>query len=336
MRTLEYLSPSSIAKWEEGVEGFYLYYLTEHRPPREPQTPPMAVGSAFDAYVKSYLHDKLFGKNHGDSNRFELKAIFEAQVEPQVREAAWKAGGYCFEVYKQSGALLDLLSDLQSAQTDPRFEFEVKGAVNGYREGVDREINGVTLLGKPDAAYISKTGDHVILDWKVNGYYSKYPTSPVKGYTRLRGLGGQSWGCHKDCSPFEVGGMTINIAGFLEHYEDKWARQLAIYAWLLGEPVGGNFIVAVDQLSCKPGEGYPTIRVAEHRMRISPDFQWNKFRRACEIWAIIQSGHIFQQMTLEESQARCGLLDKQAEVLYGGHTEEDAHWIEMTRSNKRF
>lgn len=333
IRKMNYLSPSSIAKWIEGQEAFYLHYLTPTPPPRDPQTQPMSIGSAFDAYCKSFLHDKLFGKNHEDSNRFDLRAIFEAQVEKQHWDWAWKNGEYCFQMYKESGALMDLLTDLQAAKSNPRFEFEVHGQVNGYREGIDKKINGVTLLGKPDAAYINSEGVHVILDWKVNGYCSKWPTSPTRGYVRLRGEGGKSWGCHKDCSPFELGNMTINIGGFLEQYKEDWARQLSIYAWLCGESVGSDFVIAVDQMSCKPGATFdrPSIRVAEHRIRVSKEFQWEVFRKACEIWEIVHSGWIFRNMTREESQARCSLLDQQASVLWGGNTDEDKMWREMTQ-----
>jgi hypothetical protein len=332
-KQVEYLSPSAITKWlKEGPEAYYLHYLTPNRPPREPQTQPMSIGSAFDAYCKSYLHDKLFGKGHTDSNRFDLTAIFEAQVEEQHRDWALENGKYVFDVYKSSGALADLLNDLLGAKNSPRFEFEVRGQVNGYREGVQLTTNQVTLLGKPDAAYVNRHGIHVVLDWKVNGYCSKYPTSPLKGYVRLRGSDGRNTGCHKDCSPYELGGMTINIAGFLEHFNEDWARQLSIYAWLCEEAVGSDYIVAIDQMSCKPCPGAkPTIRVAEHRLRVSPDFQWECFRQACEIWSIVTSDHIFRNLTLEESQARCELLDKQAETLYGDNTGEGQHFLEMTR-----
>lgn len=327
---VKYLSPSAISKWLESQEGYYLYYLSPTPPPRDIQTQPMAIGSAFDAYCKSYLHDKLFGRNHTDSNRFEFQAIFEAQVEPQHREWAIIHGAYAFEMYRQSGALNDLLGDLQTARTDPRFEFEVLGQVQGKRAGVDREINGVTLLGKPDAAYVNKAGVHVILDWKVNGYCAKSATSPMKGFVRIRGMDGRSTGCHRECSPFEVGGMTINIGMFLEHAKEDWARQLSIYAWLCGEPVGGGFVVAIDQLVCKPVQGaFPSIRVAEHRLRTSPDFQWESFRQACWIWEVVHSNHIFRELTLKESKARCSLLDQQAESMYGA--DADPHWLEMTR-----
>lgn len=332
MRTPTYLSPSAIAKWEVSVEGFYLHYLTDNPPPREQQNQAMAIGSAFDAYCKSFLHDKLFGKNHSDSNRFGLTAIFEAQVEPQHREWAKRHGKYVFEVYKSSGALLDLLSDLQGAQESPRFEFEVKGQVDGYREGIQKDFGSVVLLGKPDASYVNRNGNHVILDWKVNGYCSSYNTSPKPGYVRLRGMGGRTWGPHKNCSPMEVGGLTINIASTLEHCDEGWARQLSIYGWLCGEPVGGDFIVAIDQMSCKPSgvpEIPPEIRVAEHRIRVGKQFQQQIYNRAEEIWEILHSGHIFRQMSEADSKARCMLLDQQAEELYGPNADGD--FLEMTR-----
>jgi len=332
MRIPTYLSPSAIAKWETSVEGFYLHYLTDNPPPREQQNQAMAIGSSFDAYVKAFLHEKLFGKSHTDSNRFGLRALLEAQVEPQHRDWAKRHGLYAFQVYQSSGALLDLLSDLQAAQKEPRFEFEVKGQVDGYREGVMKEMEGVIFLGKPDAAYINRDGKHIILDWKVNGYCSNYATSPKPGYVRLRGMGGRSWGMHKGCSPMEIGGITVNIASTLEHCDEGWARQLAIYGWLCDEPVGSDFIVAIDQLSCKPSgmaDIPPEIRVAEHRIRIGKEYQFKVFNRAKEIWSIIKSGHIFRQMSEGDSKARCQLLDQQAEELYGPNADSD--FLEMTR-----
>jgi hypothetical protein len=328
------LSPTAIAKWEQSVEDYYLYYLADHQPPREPQTQAMAIGSAFDAYVKSYLHDKLFGQGHRDSNRFGLKALFEAMVEPQHRNWAWINGAYVFGMYQQSGALLDLLSDLQGAQTDPRFEFEVTGTIDGYREGTSRSFltKGLILLGKPDCAYINKSGRHVVLDWKVNGYCSKWPVSPMQGYIRVRGADGRSTGHHQKCSPFELDGITVNIAGKLEDFNKDWARQLSIYAWLLGELIGSDFIIAVDQIVCRPeGDAVPSIRIAEHRMQIGKDFQWKVFDRAVEIWEIVTSSprHIFRNLTLEESKGRCQLLEKQAELLYGD--VDDQTFVEMTR-----
>jgi hypothetical protein len=324
MRKIEYLSPSAISKYEQGVEDYYLQYLAEIRPPRELQTQPMAVGSAFDAHCKSYFHNVLFGKGHKDSNRFDLDAIFEAQVEEQHRDWARIHGKHAFEAYKASGALLNLLTELKSSQTDPRFEFDVRGQINGYRDGLSTKIGEVTLLGKPDAAFTNRDGNHIVLDWKVSGWCSNWPVSPMPGYVNLRDTNGRNAGCHKNCSPYELGSLTINIGSFLEHHNKDWARQLAIYGWLVGEPIGGDFITAIDQLVCKPqAGGIPSVRVAEHRLRIHEEFQRKVFDRACEIWEIVHSDHIFRDMTLEDSKGRCELLDQRAEALYGANADPD-------------
>ena len=136
MRIPKYLSPSSLGTWEADQEEFYLRYLADKRPPRMPQTQPMSIGSAFDAYVKSYYHKVLF--NTVDPE-FEFDTIFINQVEEHNRDWALVAGKYAFDAYQTSGALADLLNELQKSQSDPRFEFTLQD-----------EFMGVPLLGKPD------------------------------------------------------------------------------------------------------------------------------------------------------------------------------------------
>src|SRR4051812_14365124 len=111
MRKIEYLSPTSLELFYKNQQEFYLRYLSDKRPPRIPQDRPMSVGSSFDAHAKSYLHQNLFGKGHDP--KFDLKNLFEAQVEPQNRDWALAAGQHAFDVYKRSGALADLMLDLQ-------------------------------------------------------------------------------------------------------------------------------------------------------------------------------------------------------------------------------
>ena len=144
MRVPEYLSPTSINLYYKDPEEFYIRYLSEFKPPRPPQTQPMAIGSAFDAFVKSYLHEKLFGK--GKDPRFEPRTLFEVQVEPQHHSWAWRHGEKAFEFYRQSGALADLLIELQQAVGEPRFEIEIRGIVSARSESV---TGSVMLLGKP-------------------------------------------------------------------------------------------------------------------------------------------------------------------------------------------
>lgn len=306
MRKREYLSPSAIAKRrKEGIEAYYLSYLSDTKLENEPQTQAMSIGSSFDAYAKSYLHERLFGK--GNDPRFEFETIFEEQVEPHNRDWAKLHGKYVFNQYTKSGALNDLYIELSQAQGTPRFEFEVRGAV----KGLEAKINNVVFLGKPDVFYYNSAGFPVILDWKVNGYCSKGTTSPKPGFIRLRHCDGTSPKsiAHKDAVLGKLHGATINTAKCLEEVDEDWAGQLAVYGWLCGQEVGSPFLTGIDQLVCKETGGFPEIRVAEHRTQVSRGFQIDYFNIAQELWETVHSDHIFREMTKEDSDARCKLLD---------------------------
>lgn len=337
MREIKYLSPSSIMTWRQDKTEFYLKYLADDRPPRLAQTKPMSVGSAFDAYVKSYLHRSLFG----DSDpKFEFTTLFETQVESQNRDWAIEAGEYCFHAYKTSGALADLMLLLNSSPSDPRFEFTATGvvandeslntgldqSVTSVRDGVLAAIGNVVLLGKPDAQFVTASGIDVVLDWKVNGFCSNYGMSPKPGYVKIR----DGWDAsrekpsrgantaHKDSWPVMHGGLMMNTSKSLHQVDNDWALQLSIYSWLCGEPVGGDFVVAIDQLVCKPDTvDSPLIRVAQHRNFISSTYQEDLYREIQEIWGVVQSDWIFRDISHDESLERCAILDGQAAALRG-------------------
>src|SRR5581483_6216669 len=145
MREIKYLSPTSISKYAEDPDEFYLNYLADNRPPRMAQTQPMSIGSAFDAYVKSFLHQSLFGV--GNDPKFEFQTLFEAQVEACNRDWAMVHGKQAFDVYKKCGALYDLMLELQHSVGTPRFEIDMMGVVDAHREGVTKQLGGVTFLG---------------------------------------------------------------------------------------------------------------------------------------------------------------------------------------------
>lgn len=294
MRKVEYLSPTSIAKWQENREEFYRDYLFDTRLGRDPQTQPMSIGSAFDAYVKSALFHAIYGAT---DPRFELQTLFEAQVEPHNRDWALEHGKYAFETYKDLGAFDDLLIQLQQAGAEPKFETELRG-----------RVGKAVLLGKPDAYYRNKEGHPVIFDWKVNGYCGKGNTSPKKGYVKLRGDDKKT--VHPSARLEYYKGTLINSALRFEEADMTWAAQLSVYAWLCGNMPGDDFIAAIDQLACA-GNGTPraTIRVAEHRALVGAKFQTEFFKLANQIWDQIQTGHIFENLSLEESQEKCRQLD---------------------------
>lgn len=305
MRKREYLSPTQLALFAEDPCEYYLRYLSEYSPDREPQTKPMSVGSAFDAMVKAYLTEKLFGKD--SDPRFKLETIFNDQVEEHNRKWAWEAGSHCFEEYKRLGALDNLLLNLGKGVGKARFEMDVKATIR------NQTVNGVPFNGKPDCYYTSEEGCHVILDWKVSGYCSKSGVSPMPGYVWIREDGrfptsyGDKIAFHK--------GIAVNISKKFEELNLDWARQLCIYSWLCGEEVGSEFIAQVHQLVCRPGDKKPRIRIAEHSMFISKEFQTRVFRDAEEIWALINSDHFFRHLSKTESQEKCGLLDERSKML---------------------
>jgi len=312
MRIPEYMSPTSIKLFYDDVELFYQRYLSDNKPERELQTKPMSIGSAFDAFVKSYLYEKLFGKNA--DKRYDLTTIFEAQVDEHNRDWAWENGKLVFDQYKSEGCLADLMLELSQAIGPPRFEFDVRG-----------EIEGVPLLGKPDVFFISKEGARVIYDWKVNGYCSKSMTSPMKGYIKLRGYNCKWTKKHKDCLIINHNGIDINISMFLEEGNDSWADQLSIYGWLLGEAVGSEqLIVGIDQITGSANK----LRFATHRLRVSPDYQYGLVNNITNAWDIILSGWIFRELSEEDSIRRCAILDSSA--------PSDSAFNNLTKESSRF
>jgi len=336
MRRPRYLSPTSINLYYRDIEEFYCRYLTEHRPPRMKQTRPMSIGSAFDAYVKSYLHEKLFGK--GADPMYERDTLFEEQVEEHNWDWARVHGAHAMEIYRQSGALADLLIELNKAVGDPVFEVSLEGKLSVNRAGVDP--TPVNFLGKPDIYFINKLGNPVILDWKVNGWCSKRGASPKKGYLKLRhGSNVRSLDKphHRDCQPMMHQGMMINAGITLDMVDKDWATQLAIYAWLCGCDIGSDFITGLDQLACKPNElggQFPDVRIAEHRLRVGRQFQWETFLKAQEVWDVVHSDHIFRDMSEDESRRKCETLDAQCKSLTQMSNSDDPMdklFMEMTK-----
>lgn len=332
MRTPAYISPSALSTFEYDRAEYYLKYCAEQRPPRMPQTKPMAIGSAFDAYIKSHIAKNIFGEVR---EKHSFEEMFEQQVEEQHRDWALVHGKWVFDSYLKSGALADLMLEIQLAVEEPRFEFKVEGVLK-----FEADLNGIPVLGKPDLFFKTKSA-HVIHDWKVNGYFSKSGVSPKPGFVKVR----DGWDheytkpsrtrnvMHKDCMPMEVDGITINVGKFFEAVDKKWADQLTMYGWTLGEPVGAPLIIGIEQLACKPGPDKPLVRVASHRGYVSPTYQQALFKRLKCLWTAITQGHIFDDESYEESLIKQQTLDKQ-HLAYTEDSEDDKWFTKMTRRHR--
>jgi hypothetical protein len=297
-------------------ETFYLTYLAINRPPKEPQTQAMAVGSSFDAHVKARLSAMYLGKS--ETKVFD--ELFESQVEDQNKAIALTDGHYAWDAYIYTGAFADLCELLKQKQAEPHMEADVYKTVehHGYE---------IPFRGKPDLFFTLRSGRFLILDWKVNGFYSKWPKSPDKGYIMIRG-GKNTGSSHKDAVLQRVDGVICNIASGIELINPQWALQLSTYAWLVGCPVGASFIACIDQLACdnKKTPGSPEIRVAEHRSLITKRFQENSFDRYITCFQTCQSDHFFPEMSKEDSAARCLILDD----MYKNFDPNDPAYIELT------
>jgi len=292
----------------------------------------MAVGSAFDAYIKSYLFLSLFGPSAEGADHYSFDALFTSMVDPQNRDWALPNGKYVFEQYKAAGVLQDLLSALEVSRS-PRFEFSVYGVASGYREGIQDTIINIPLSGKPDLSFIITDKDqndiNVILDFKVNGFLSKHNISPTKGYTALKSLN-TDFGSHKSSLFSRVGPLTINLSIPLNDSNPQWATQMSIYAWLTGSSPGSrSFIAGVDQIVCSDSNGgqrLPSIKVATHRSFIDEKFQVSLFNSLHSLWELLSQKplHFFRDLSLEDSLARQEMLDQQAS------TEKD-QWFQTLR-----
>lgn len=329
MRTPKYLSPTSVNLWLSNRDEFYLKYLSDHPLPSMPQTIQMAIGSGFDARIKSYLAQYVFGKV---DHRFDLVTLFEQQVEEQHREKVWDISKYIFDCYKHHGALADLMIELKDASTEPQFEFKIEGRLK--HEAVIGD--GVPILGIPDVYFRNKQNTLIIYDWKVNQYFAKQNVSPKSGYIKL--LDGwetqkhtrQHGKHHKDAVLMMVDNIIINIAQKLEDIDSQWATQLAMYAMVLDNLE--DFIAGIDQITSTGQtneDNYPLLRISRYRNYIGADFKTNLINTLVDIWTRITTGQIFD----EDNENKITMLDDYHKAFEAGSDPNDQWFVKMMRES---
>mgnify|MGYP001176766556 FL=1 len=295
---IKYISPSSLSAFYNDRTSFYLERLSPNKLPRLPQTNHMSVGSAFDAYVKSYLVGTIYGNSYPE---FEFDTLFEAQVEKQNRDYANKWGEKLFKVYKDYGGLANLMMELKASDGEPRFEREINATVDG-----------IPMMGKPDLNYVLYGPEvvRIIHDWKITSVVSPKPHYVMARYNGNR----KSPISYKDAHVENIYGIDVNIACNLEDIQPDWANQLTIYNWIDGASVGSAQIGSIDLLT-----DYLNIdhgRVVSYRNRIGEQFQLNLFQRIKKMWEKIQDDWIFDDMTQEESQEYCRILDSNNDPVF--------------------
>lgn len=336
------LSYSSTSLFEKDTDEFFIRYLAGTKAPRLPQETFMSIGSGFDARVKAALHSAVFGPKSDPD--FEFEKLFTDQVEPHNRDWAKVESEYVFDAYKLSGAYDELLALLLKSIEPPRFESKI-----------DATINGVPFTGKPDLRFMLRFDGYdpvrIVLDWKVKGFCSKHGASPSVGYALCRdGYDAVKLGLNAT-KAFPMGkpspshgkehdrylahnhrGLTINQA-YMESCNDEYADQVSTYGWMLGETPGDeNVVVWIDEIVAKYRKDMrPLLRVANHRARVSRDHQLKLCDRISECWNAITTGHIFRDMSRDESDSHCELLEGMAVGLKTDGSSAEAFFNECTR-----
>tara|TARA_R110000765_G_scaffold8465_6_gene27311 strand:- start:1664 stop:2533 length:870 start_codon:yes stop_codon:yes gene_type:complete len=281
---IKYLSPSGLKLFEKDREEFYLNYVV--RLEREPQTIPMAIGSAFDAYIKCKIAEDF------DLEFDPFEKVFEDQVESHLRDTALSDGLIAYNGYIQSRAY-DRLKIL-IAKAD-KVEMEV-----AIQAPVTHEGTTVTLMGKPDLL-LYFDDFHYIHDWKVNGFYSKSKTSPKTCFVHCEdswvGTQSKTHGTmHKRCVlvphpliPYDIHCMSdINT---------DWSIQLSIYSWIMGCGIGSKFLIGIDQLAGNPA------RVATFRNMANAFYQKQLWESIVTCWKACENETIIPA-------SRAAVLDK--------------------------
>lgn len=201
------------------------------------------------------------------------------------------------------------------------------------------------LIGKPDCGFTHRSGIDVVLDFKVKGFCSKYTTSPSKGYRIIRDgykpagklkASRNNGEAHKEYVAEMLGGpngIEVNKS-YLEQSNETHAEQLAVYGWLLNEPVGSeNVAFMVDEIVGKytGPDSYPLLRIATLSARVKESFQTTLLSRYQSMWKAIQSGHIFTDMNREANDDQCEMMDKVAISL--AEAQPGDFFTEATRGN---
>lgn len=255
----EYLSPTQINLYLKDKESYYQSYVLGVK---NPSTPAMRLGSAFDYHVKRELAS--LGVYDEAAHASKLKELTGDDL---------RIGQEVLARYRACGALAALTAEVP-AQAQLAMEADCL-----------ETCFGIPFKGLPDIYWLASGGLNVY-DWKVSGYYSKNGIRPKKGWTSLWSMDGTR--------KQDLGYPLVSV-------NRDWAIQLTIYTWVLAkrlklvkkeeELLTIPLSVGIDQLCHSPTpSGGVAMTVATYRWNISQEFRaW--LRDICRvIWADLSTG----------------------------------------------
>lgn len=297
MDSISFVRPSSLNAWLYNTKDFVKNWIGTGG--RSEQTLAMSIGSGFDSLVKGDLITDL-GNPDGmifADQQFRESVYFpnQAIIRPEAELLLSK--------YKECGAYSELLGYLKESDIVPRFE-------NKLRRDITFNGSTVRLGGTPDIYYTNGNPKLlVVFDFKVRGYYSSAKQSPKKGfYQDFPGRNMYNYG-----KIGEINGIKYCDTFKFDEVDENWARQMTMYAWMLGVPVTQPYLIVLHELLCdrtnftnnKPDL---KLRVAEHRSVVSPIFHEKTFYSCKQMQYCIDNDHWFLEMNKKDSQARVEMI----------------------------
>lgn len=253
-RQLKYLSPTALIEYETNPSYFFMTRLFGTPMERTAQADYFALGSAVDCFIKVWLAHKL--------GQTLPPTMMEDQVEQQWRvphSQVMRTAMYLWAAYYDSPAIPYLVeAGLARVEDDvsPRFICDPRTP--------DRDP--VPIFGKPDAS-LQHENELIVLDWKT----TSTGKDPV-GYKKL-------W-ARSDRGVWLDKGPHPRHMDYLENLNEKWAMQLATYAWLLGHPICAPMTAMIHQLILDGSE----VRIAMIHSPISVLFQEKLIERYHKCW----------------------------------------------------
>ena len=258
------LSPSGIMKIQSDAMDWFRVKVKKEQ--KMVQSPAMAIGSAFDNMVKVWLWKEIMGKDVPDAGS-------SVELQGEEREKVLADATRLFAFYRDSGALANLVQEIEMRQKDHQIGLVMENWIE-YNLDLGDNIF-LPLCGRPDLAFWLKCQKLFVLDFKVNGYYSKSNTSPRPGYTICRDINGKT-SRYKNFVAGDYCGITYNTLYNMEDVNEEWALQTLCYYWMLKAKLTGNvkvvaeenLIAGIDQLI-----GVGCNRISSFRGKISPVYQ---------------------------------------------------------------
>jgi hypothetical protein len=229
---IKYLSPSSVNLWLSDRSRFINQYILGLK---EPQTDAMLLGLAVDGILKARMGGPAL----------------DVSLPSRVIEDAL----YCVQEY-------DRLMEGRCI-VDATWTFEA----SLLRE-IDTPSGRVVISGKPDA-YKSTVTPSIILDWKVNGFYSRAKlTSPKAGYMYIAPEGASHRGFEAGYihspkgSEYNSGVTKYNLNGI----HKEWELQMWMYGLLVFGSGGAEApLCRIEQLTFDTRVSPPSLRISVHQ-----------------------------------------------------------------------